>query len=417
MEDIAKRGRTRGLGLTVCSQRGQEVAKSVLELLETVIVLRMTGPRSIKAVQDWINVNADVDERGREVIASLPSLQTGEAWVWSPGVLRLLKRVHITKFTTFDSHQTPQPGQSRIVPKRRADIDLEKLGAEIAATAVRARENDPASLRARVTAAERAAAEAHAEMSRMARAIADRDRRIADQEARLAALAAAADHGEVLATLSAARDLIEGACALLDQPTGAELPEIDRVPAEIPVAAPEPAPAAVVTSNGAVCDSAITFRSGARRMLESLGRMAPLRLTRAQWGTVSRMKHTSGTFGTYLGELRRAGFLDEDPAGFTLTAAGFDYLGGRPAPMTAQELQQHYLRTFRAGASRMLQVIMDAHPQGLNRGEIGERAGLSVTSGTFGTYLGELRRNGLVVESGGQVVATDVLMYGAAAGG
>lgn len=112
MEDLAKRGRHRGLGLTVVSQRAQETAKSVLELMETVILLRMTGPRSIKAVQDWINVNADHDDTtARQVIASLPSLAVGEGWVWSPGFLRILKRTTFPMFNTFDSHATPKPGQ------------------------------------------------------------------------------------------------------------------------------------------------------------------------------------------------------------------------------------------------------------------------------------------------------------------
>ncbi|ORB76425.1 hypothetical protein BST46_30195, partial [Mycobacterium timonense] len=75
MEDLAKRGRSRGIGLTVVTQRPQEVSKSVLELMETVILLRMTGPRSIKAAQDWIRVNAaDDDTQASEVIATLPSL-------------------------------------------------------------------------------------------------------------------------------------------------------------------------------------------------------------------------------------------------------------------------------------------------------------------------------------------------------
>jgi hypothetical protein len=77
-------------------------------------------------------------------------------------------------------------------------------------------------------------------------------------------------------------------------------------------------------------------------MVEALGRMAPLRLSRAQWGTVARLKTSGGTWSTYLSDIRRAGFLDESAAGYTLTPAGFDYLGGRPAPLTAIELQEHY---------------------------------------------------------------------------
>lgn len=151
-------------------------------------------------------------------------------------------------------------------------------------------------------------------------------------------------------------------------------------------------------------------------MLESLARMAPLRLTKAQWGTVARMKHTGGTWSTYLGEMRRAGLVDEDHAGFTLTAAGWEYVGGRPTPITGEELQQHYLSILRRGAARMLQAVIDAYPAGLTTDQISTAAEIAATGGTFSTYLGELRRNGLVDKRGDLFVGTEILMHGAGTG-
>lgn len=437
MEDLAKRGRSRGLGLTVVSQRPQEVAKSVLELMETVILLRMTGPRSIKAAADWISVNATDDgAEARTVIASLPGLQTGEAWVWSPAFLRLLQRVRITMSDTFDSHATPTPGHTRAVPKTRADIDLDALGAEIAATVERAKETDPrrlgaqlAELRSELGAAQRQARQCAGQAEQLAAQLADRDaeivalRRRAEQaESRPVVVPA-----EVLDSLSAAARVVHEAVAALspgrdDALDAAEpVPVIRRKP-EKPPAVAEPAPVAPPArmpsprpAAEAPAVPASGFRKGAQRMLESLGRMAPLHLTRAQWGTVAKMTPTSGTFSTYLGELRRAGLIAEDTAGFTLTDAGFEYLGGRPAPMTAAELQQHYLSILRAGAARMLTAVMQAYPGGLTREEISAAAGVTVTSGTFSTYLGELRRNGLIEQRGAQFVAREILMHGASA--
>ena len=148
-------------------------------------------------------------------------------------------------------------------------------------------------------------------------------------------------------------------------------------------------------------------------MLTALGRMAPLRLTRTQWGTVAKMKSSGGTFSTYLGELRRAGLIEENTAGFTLTAAGFAHIGGQPAPLTARELQDHYLTILRAGAARMLQAVIDAYPNTLSREQLGETAGITANAGTFSTYLGELRRNGLITVDRGHIRATDILIHGA----
>ena len=487
MEDIAKRGRGRGIGLTIATQRGQEVAKSVLELVETVLLLGITGKRTIDAVRDWISVNADNDDvAARDVIASLPSLPVGEGWVWSPAFLRTVKRVQFLLCETFDSHATPKPGQVRRVPKSRADIDLDALGAEIAATVQRAKDADPRALRAEVdrlrkslTAAESANADLSARNNDYQEWITKKSRENdelrnenASVHERLAYLethgglsktdrnfiysVASQMHRDAASLQAISERLREIAQKTQDegQPVRSARAEvIAPSPIEKPVAigpAPEQADRRIDrraagqtgrktsrevaeqairdrkqpgTWQGAAARSSTArsdgerpqFRAGAQRMLESLGRMAPLRLTKAQWGTVARMKHTSGTFSTYLGELRRAGLVEENSAGFTLTDAGFEYLGGRPAPMTADELQEHYLSILRSGAARMLQAIMDAYPSGLTKDEISQATGITATSGTFSTYLGELRRNGLVEQTGSGYTATDILMRGAQA--
>ncbi len=141
--------------------------------------------------------------------------------------------------------------------------------------------------------------------------------------------------------------------------------------------------------------------------------MAPLRLTKSQWGTVARLKTSGGTWSTYLGDIRRAGLLDENSVGYTLTDAGFEYLGERPEPMTAVELQDHYRSILRAGAAKMLDALISSYPAGLTREELGAAADISTAGGTFSTYLGDLTRNGLAERSNGEVRATDILMRGA----
>jgi predicted transcriptional regulator len=149
-------------------------------------------------------------------------------------------------------------------------------------------------------------------------------------------------------------------------------------------------------------------------MITSLARMAPQRLTKAQWATVARIKHTGGTWSTYLGQLRRAGLIDENDTGFTLTDAGWRYIGHRPEPMTAHELQQHYLGVLRSGAARMLQAAIETYPKGLTKEQLADASNVSASGGTFSTYLGQLRRNGLIEQQGERIVATEVLMHGAA---
>lgn len=430
MEDLAKRGRSRGLGMTVATQRGQEVAKSVLELMETVILLRTTGPRSIKAAQDWISVNADsTGTRAREVVESLPTLRVGEAWVWSPAFLSLLQRVQLPLFETFDSHVTPRPGQARVVPKTRAEIDLKKLTAEIAATAAKAAEHGGGRA-ARGKSGEPAPADdlVQARIGVLEQTLRERDAEIVTLRSRLAELQAVVSGQGLDESLRAAASRIADALQVIERarPTGRQAtgPAPDRAPQirtdgqpKAAAAAPGEAPAGPARGPRTLAgDEPLRFRAGALRMVEALGRMAPRRLTKAQWAVVAKMRHTSGTWSTYFGELRRAGLLDETPDGFTLTETGFAFLGGRPEPMSGEELRQHYLGILRAGAGRMLQAVIDAYPAGLSREEISVRAGIVSSSGTFSTYWGELVRNGLVVQNGSSLTASDILMDGAGSG-
>jgi len=426
MEDIAKRGRQRGLGITLVTQRPQEVAKSVLDLCETLFLLGMTGPRSIKAIQDWVSVNVDEGTSVGEVIGSLPSLQVGEAWVWSPALLRLLKRTTVRRIRTFDSHATPKPGQALAAPRGRAEVDLAALGQRIADTVERAKADDPRALRARIRDLEKQLGDIKPEVQIVEVPV------LADELAgRLeTALTDLRKYGEDITGVS--RDMLEQ----LARWNATELPAAAKqgppsqrgssaaTPSVRPDHGARLAPSGTATPRRPAGERpemrpddpagrSTELRSGARRMVEALGRMAPLRITKSQWGTVAKLKTGGGTWSTYLSDIRRAGLIDEGPAGYTLTQAGFDYLGGAPEPMTAAELQDHYRTILRSGAATMLDALIAAHPGGLTKDELGEAAGISVTGGTFSTYLSDLVRNGLADRVAGLIVATEILMHGA----
>jgi len=409
MEDLVRRGRARGIGVTLITQRPAVLHKDVLTQAEVLIALGMTGPRDVAAIDEWVRLHAEEDQ-ARDLKASLPSLPVGTAWVWSPGWLEVLQRVKIRARHTFDSSATPKPGETRRTPKARAEIDLTALGEQIAATVEKAKADDPKVLRARIRDLERQLAE---------RPVVEPER----VEVPVLGPAYASELREVmrpfrekLAELDGAlRYLAEHQTPLPSRPSA----DAGRPRPAAPDAAQRPRPAtrapAPTAGQGTGQSSSVTLRSGAHRMVEALGRMAPLRLTKSQWGTVAKLKTSGGTWSTYLSDIRRAGLLDENAAGYTLTDAGFDYLGGRPDPMTPGELQDHYRAILRSGAAKMFDALLAAHPAGLTRDELGAAADIATSGGTFSTYLSDLVRNGLAERSDGQFFATDVVVYGARA--
>jgi hypothetical protein len=427
MEDIAKRGRGRGIGLAVVTQRPQEVAKSVLDLMDTLVLLGMTGPRSLKAISEWISIHVDEETSASQVMATLPSLPVGHAWVWSP-MQQLLQRVKVRKIRTFDSHVTPKPGQTRRSPKARASLDLEALGAQIAYTIEKAKAEDPKELRRRIR-------ELELQVDRLSN--------IEPVEPE-----PVVEHVEVPILDADWREAFAETADLLLERLSELGRRMDQYPTELPTAGKQGQPTTRRSAPRAISASSTTgrapvarpathrekpspgqqretrpaqgpgeaphLRSGAHRMVEALGRMAPLRLTKGQWGTVAKLKTSGGTWSTYLSDIRRAGLIEENGAGYTLTDAGFDYLGGRPDPMTAGELQDHYRAILRTGARAMLDALIEAYPEPLTREELGAAAGLATSGGTFSTYLSDLTRNGLADRTvDGALLATEVLMFGA----
>lgn len=434
-ERLVKMGRYKGIGVTMLTQRSASLNKNVLTQVDNLFMMRTVSPQDRAAVKAWIDTHSAFST----IIDSLPSLETGECWLWQP---EHGEPVHFRfrQRRTYDAGTTPKVGEKRRPQAVLTGVDLAEIQTAMAATIERAASNDPTKLKAEVARLKR-----EVDRAKAAAMLAVVDPQPVEVRVEVPIIPVGSDRiREALRHVSEAQRALEaarlGVQTLLDEAgaaiTGiiadieraekgggvaAAAPNLEHRPVQtpapehyVPPAVPRTArPAAPAASPAAPGE--IKLRAGAVRMVESLGRMQPLRLTKSQWGMVSGLKTSGGTWSTYLGELRRLGFIDEGPAGFTLTDAGFDFLGGRPAPMTAVELQEHYRRILRAGAVRMLDEVMRVYPHTIERAELGEAAGISTAGGTFSTYLGELVRNGLIERDGQSYRATDILMRGAEA--
>ena len=152
-ENIVRRGRARGLGITMITQRSAALNKNVLTQIETLIVLRTTSPQDRKAIEGWVEYHG----QAKTLLESLPGLEDGEAWVWSPSWLKTLKRVKILRRLSFDSAATPKEVHGKRPPATLADVDLGTIQKRIVATIERAKAEDPRELRARIAELEREA--------------------------------------------------------------------------------------------------------------------------------------------------------------------------------------------------------------------------------------------------------------------
>ncbi len=135
--------------MTMITQRSASLNKNVLTQVQTLVTFRTTGPQDRAAIELWLKHN----DQSAKILAELPKLENGEAWVWSPNFLKETKKVKFPLSRTFDSGATPT-GAKRAAATL-ADVDLHAIEKRMAATVERARAEDPKLLRKRVAELER----------------------------------------------------------------------------------------------------------------------------------------------------------------------------------------------------------------------------------------------------------------------
>lgn len=419
VEDLVRRGRAKGIGVTLITQRSAVLNKDVLTQAEVLVCLRTIGPQDVDAVDAWIKHHGDREKR-KKVLADLASLEVGTAWVWSPGWLDVFRKVRIRQRKTFDSSATPKTGRRTVkAPRKRAEIDLGALEAHLAEAVEEARASDPKALRRELNQLKRelkkARTAAHREpetkievervevpvlkgqqLRRMEGAV----NRFAKASADVCNLA-----GELQEALAQAAN---GASAPSPSPPVRDSAPRTRSKKRHAASVATPEPPAGMPADDELDDNLVR---GERKILETLARRYPVGVTRTQLGTLSGYTASGGTFGKYYGRLKKLGFLVEAPKGILITHQGVDYLGiDEPrAPQSTEEVLAMWKDSLVAGERKMLDELVRIHPETISRDELGERTGYTASGGTFGKYLGTLKRNGLVEDESGELRASETL--------
>lgn len=400
IEDLVRRGRARGIGVTLITQRAAVLNKNVLTQAEVLVALRTIAPQDRKAMEAWIEVHGSPKQQ-EELLASLASLELGEAWFWSPGWLDVFKRVRVRQRETFDSSATPRAGARPREPKRLAQVDLAALERRMKDTVERAKASDPKHIRARVAELEaklqktHSAAPAKTETLKVPVLKEGQLKRLETLSERLAKLGGQiTDFG---LELTAALRNSHARMLPFVPPAAFRQPGRQRPPA-VPRAHGGAAPAKGLGAE--------------RKVLAVLAARAPAQLSRSQIGTLAGLSWRGGTFNTYLSRLRTAGYVTEAGELLSVTPEGLAAFGEcPPAPASPKTVQAQWKRALgEHAAGRLIDVLVSCYPALLRRDELASQAGLTANAGTFNTYLSRLRSNALIEEYGDAVTASATLM-------
>lgn len=403
-ENIVRRGRNKGIGITLMTQRPAVLNKDVLTQVDGLIAMRIIGLTDREAIDAWVKGHGDV-EAAREVKGTLSGLETGECWWWVPE-LDILTRTRIREARTFDSSPTKKRGEKRREPKTFADVDMAAIQRTMADTIERAKAEDPKALRQTIVALrrelERRPTE-QVEVERIVEVPVLDDERVARLEEAVEGLAASAAQ-----IIAAANGLSGDMAKLKARPPAAAAPSAPpRARAPQPRA---PAPAA---------DGDVQITPARQRILDALAMLEVIGVrtpSKTQVALFAQASPKSSGYTNNLGALRTAGLIDYlAPGTASLTAGGRAAADAQRAPSTVDELHAFVAQLVGPAKARLIEQLVAVYPESLSKAELADRAGASPTSSGYTNNLGGLRSLGLVdYPTPGRVAAQPVLFLEAA---
>lgn len=407
-EDIARRGRKRGLGSFWLTQRTAVLNKNVSEFSNLTVVFRTPGSRDLKELEERVGRIAD-KETVKEVLRLAPGLADGEAFFLSshpklrPFMPNPVRPIQLPMPWTFDSSATPGVGHRRREPKVLAQTDLAAIESKMAAQVEKVKANDPAALKKRI-----------ADLEREAKLVASRPAPVAVKE-----------NGQLDRTEKIMKRLEDQGTKMLEQGNKvlAESAELRRMIA--PATAPRPVATRPMHSRTASPSRQVAIQRPAPRpqltpatdsdgeKLPEGERMILTAVAQCQGADRQQVSVLTGykrsTRDAYIKRLGTRGFVDVSGDQVHATQAGIDALGSDFEPLpTGEALQAYWVQRLPEGERKVFEVIIAAYPNAVPRDEVGDTTGYKRS--TRDAYIKRLgTRKLLTTESGSAIRASDTL--------
>lgn len=430
-EDIVRLGRNYGLGVSLLDQRPQSVNKEVTSQTEILIVHQLVEKLGRKEIEDWVR---NKTTKGAEALSELDQLHTGEAFVWSPGLLRTFAKVKVGKKATYDASATPKVGEKRKVqPTPLSNKELTQLKTAMAEMVEKAEANDPSKLqlenrRLRVelekvkVAPPATAKTVEKEVVRIQQvkvvdpALIDASMNLEKTVAKAMRPATSAI-AEVTTLLARFTSEVEKRVERNRQPVVPQ-PKKMAMPSPAPVKAVPPKTKAVVNGHDRQPTEADEKRTGPElRILEAINWFETLGIQDPEVGAVAFLagyKPRGGAFGNPRGRLRVLGLIDyPGPNRVALTDEGRAVAPEVDTPLTTIGLHQAVFAKLDGPARKILTVVIDAYPGSISNEETASQAGYDPRGGAYGNPRGRLKSLGLITyPQRGMLRAADLLFLG-----
>jgi hypothetical protein len=398
MSDYFRRGRRKGLGGTIITQRVQAVSKDVLWQCEAMTILRLKGTHDIKAIKDWLDSNGF---DAAAIAAALPRLKKGDRYFCGDEHAEFFAKGSDQR-KTYDSSRTPEPGDDSFTPPTLDDTAIEAIKAQLGEAAAELQANDPKALKAEIARLKRELAAGNGKaietkvvkvevpvLDGVSHSFLENYRDTLKHAAEV--FDERLKRGEELlgGILDHKKRLEEGLAR--DETASREDAKVARRREELPaasVSSAKSADSAVPGFNGELSGK----RGGVLEMIARAGRP----LDRTQLAILTGYTYNSRTFSNHVGALRTEGMLTGDWP-IQLTDQGRKRTAGVSAPVTKQELREMWRAQLVPKTREMFDIVLQHGP--LDRQTFGALSGYEYNSRTFSNHIGRLRTLGLITKA------------------
>ncbi len=414
MEDLVRKGRARGIGMTMVTQRSAVINKNLLSQIEVLICLQTTSPHDQDAVLHWVETHG-TDKQRETMMASLASLDIGRAWVWSPSWAKCFKLVKIRARRTFDSSATPKVGAKRTEPKKLAPVEIESLKLQMTAIIEKKKLDDPRELKKRIADLERQVASKPQPVTQKTPKTIVKTEQVIDPKL-LEKIGAAASKvtiasADAVAKIEKASDqVMELLRKIAESVRGLRPVEKPVILGQYPRIESVISEKKIRTSiskriNNPTGDGAGNLPTGERTVLAACIQFEN-GVNRAQLTTLTGFAQS--TRNTYLQRLQQRAYICERSAGvFTATEAGRAALPDfQPLP-TGEKLREYWHHRLPEGERVILDILINAYPESCSRDILSNTTGYA--DSTRNTYIQRLSAKELVQTSSDGVKANDNL--------
>ncbi|NHC36891.1 helicase HerA-like domain-containing protein [Scytonema millei] len=398
IDKIVRRGRARGLGVSLVSQRPAVINKNVLTQIEVLVALRTVSPQDRGAIENWIEVHGTQEQRN-QLLNSLPSLSIGTAWVWSPGWLNIFQRVQVRQRRTFDSSATPKIGVALETPKVLAKVDLSALRQRFAATSTPHQVNR------------------QGELERLKHLVVELERKLGEKYTAHPIF----QDGEVERLESAIRSLkyagdqmLKIAQDLHSALSHVSTSKVRQSSTHIITTSAKKTKKATVAGSSNSDDRYIVLSASQQRILDALAAFDSLGETdiaRNNVAVFAGQSPKSSGFTNNLSRLRSQGLI-EYPVGGYIALTDHGRILARPIASIESFAQLHtaWYNRLPVSQARILKALVERYPDAIDRQSLAELTGQSATSSGYTNNLGTLRSLGIIdYPKPRQVIATKLL--------